>query len=104
MIRTIAPIAFAVVLTACASPGFLGERSQVVTEAGSSFRVYMRSGTGMVQAHRISPELLPSKSLVLVKAGRAIEYATGCGMVPGSVEGDQAIASCPELVAARLLK
>ena len=78
-------------LAACASPGFLGQPSQVVTEAGSSFRVYMRSGTRNVEAHRISPELLPSRSLVLAKAVSAIEFATGCGVVPGSVEGDQAI-------------
>ncbi len=93
MFRNCSSIAVTALLAACASPGFLGEPSEVVTEAGSSFRVYMRSGTGMVQAHRISPELLPSKSLVLLKAGRAIEFATGCGVVPGSVEGDQAIIS-----------
>ena len=78
-------------LAACASPGFQGQPSQVVTEAGSSFRVYMRSGTRNVEAHRISPELLPSRSLVLAKAVSAIEFATGCGVVPGAVEGDQAI-------------
>ena len=79
------------VLAACSSPRFLGEPSEVVTEAGSSFRVYMRRASREVEAHRISPELLPSRSLVLAKAVSAIEYATGCGVVPGSVEGDQAI-------------
>lgn len=81
------------ILSACASPGFLGQPSEVVTEAGSSFRVYMRSGTGMVEAHRISPELLPSRSLVLAKAERAIADATGCLVIPGSLKGDQAILS-----------
>ncbi len=78
-------------LAACASPGFLDEPSQVVTETGSSFRVYMRRGTDQVEAHRISPELLPSRSLVLAKAVQSIEYATGCGVRPGSLDGDQAI-------------
>lgn len=78
-------------LSACASPGFLGQPAAEVEVAGSTFRVYMRSGTGMVQAHRTSFEALPSRSLTLTKAARAIELATGCGLRPGTLAGDQAI-------------
>jgi hypothetical protein len=91
MIRSFTIVSLAAILAGCASPAFLGERSQVVTEAGSTFRVYMRSGSGEVEAHRVSPELLPSRSLVLAKAEQAIAIATGCDIIPGTMEGDQAI-------------
>ena len=80
-----------VVLSACASPSFLGEPSATVDVAGSTFRVYMQSGTGMVEAHRISFEALPSRSLTLNRAARAVEIATGCGIRNGTLTGDQAI-------------
>lgn len=91
MTKPIAIFALFAFLAGCASPAYLGERSQLVTEAGSSFRVYMRSGSGDVEAHRVSPELLPSRALVLVKAEEAIAFATGCRVIPGTMEGDQAI-------------
>jgi hypothetical protein len=83
----------AAILAGCASPAYLGAPSQVITKSGSTFRVYMRSGTDTVEAHRINPELLPSRSLILAKAEEAISYATGCRVVPGTMEGDPAIVS-----------
>jgi len=75
----------------CSSPGFLGQPQKDIEVGGSLFRVYMRSGTEQVEVHRISIEPLPSKSLTLRNAARAIEIATGCSLDDGSLEGDQAI-------------
>ncbi|MGB5557879.1 MAG: hypothetical protein WBN04_07690 [Paracoccaceae bacterium] len=80
-------------LAGCASPAFLGQPAKEVDVAGSVFRVYMRSGTEQVEAHRISVEPLPGRALTLAKAARAIEIATGCVIRNGSLEGDQAIVS-----------
>ncbi|NKW71846.1 hypothetical protein HGD85_02505 [Rhodobacteraceae bacterium R_SAG10] len=62
-----------------------------VTIDGSRFRVFMPIGSGPIEAHRISAEMLPSLVLTLAKAYRAIETATGCTVVAGSLQGDQAI-------------
>jgi len=69
----------------------LGQPMQVVTIADSSFKVYMASGSSRVEVHRISFEPLPGKRLILAKAMRAIEIATGCEVQGRSLEGDQAI-------------
>jgi hypothetical protein len=84
-------IYFVVFLTSCASVSMLGQPMKEVVVADSTFRVYMRSGSQIVEVHRVSFEPLPSRILVLVKAARAIEIATGCGIQNGSLEGDQAI-------------
>ena len=75
----------------CASPAFLNQPTRNVTIADSTFVVYMRSGTSDVEAHRISFEMLPSRVLTYARAQRAITQATGCHVVDGSLEGDQAI-------------
>lgn len=69
----------------------LGQPVQEVTVSGSKFRIYMRSGTSRVEAHRVSFEPLPSKVLILTKAVRAIEIATGCNVEKNGFSGDQAI-------------
>ncbi len=73
------------------SPAFVGQPVREVTVDDSRFRVFMKIGSGQVEAHRISPEPLPSLVLTLEKAYRAIEVATGCVVVAGSLRGDQAI-------------
>ena len=78
---------------ACDSPrpAFIGQPVREVTIDGSRFRVFMPIGSGPIEAHRISAEMLPSLVLALEKAYRAIETATGCTVVAGSLQGDQAI-------------
>jgi hypothetical protein len=80
-----------VILAGCASPGFLRQPMHAVDVSGSKFKVYMRSGTSQVEAHRVSAELLPSRVLIYAKAIRAIEIATRCKVEDGSLAGDQAI-------------
>ncbi|MBV1867990.1 MAG: hypothetical protein KUG69_08810 [Marinosulfonomonas sp.] len=78
-------------LPGCASPAFLNQPARDVNVADSVFRVYMRLGTSEVEAHRISFEMLPSRVLTYARAHQAITQATGCKVVNGSLEGDQAI-------------
>ncbi len=73
------------------SPGFLGGSVQEVVVDESRFRVFMQHGGNEIEAHRVSVEPLPSLVLTLDKAYRAIEQATGCQIVDGSLRGDQAI-------------
>ncbi|MGR3344928.1 MAG: hypothetical protein ACU0DI_17215 [Paracoccaceae bacterium] len=73
------------------SPAFIGQPVREVTVDDSRFRVFMQSGSRRAEAHRISMEPLPSLVLTLEKGYRAIETATGCAVVPGSLRGDQAI-------------
>ena len=92
-------------LAACSSPspGFSTAPPREVVVDGSRFRIYLRPGTGEVEAHRVSFEPLPSLALTLEKAYRAIEQATGCRIRKGSLRGDQAIilaqVDCPPLPA-----
>lgn len=83
------PVLF--VLAGCASPAFLNQPTREVTVDDSVFRVYMRSGTSEVEAHRISFEMLPSRVLTYARAHQAITQATGCNVIEGSLAGDQAI-------------
>jgi len=69
----------------------LGQPMTPVVVAGSTFRVYMASGSSRVEAHRVSVESFPSRSLTIAKAKRAIEIASGCNVDNRTVQGDQAI-------------
>ncbi|MFV2002995.1 MAG: hypothetical protein ACC619_08440 [Paracoccaceae bacterium] len=80
-----------IVLAGCASPQFFGARVREVSVDQSRFRVFMLPGGSSVEVHRVSVEVLPSLVLTLERAYRAIEIATGCGVVDGSLRGDQAI-------------
>ncbi len=51
----------------------------------------MQPGGDKVEVHRVSPEWLPSKVETFSRAYRAIEQATGCAVIPGSLGGDRAI-------------
>ena len=62
-----------------------------VTVDGSRFRVFMKSGGYRVEVHRVSPEMLPRKVETFARAYRAIEMATGCAVMAGSLGGDRAI-------------
>ena len=91
--RLTASVVMLLIVSACDGPslGFIGQPVRKISIDDSRFRVFMPVGSGRVEAHRISPELLPSLVLTLEKAYRAIEAATGCVVVPGSLRGDQAI-------------
>ncbi len=73
------------------SPEMWGGAMREVAVDGSRFRVYMQPGGTSVEAHRVSVEMLPSLSQTLERGYRAIERATGCHIVPGSLGGDWAI-------------
>jgi hypothetical protein len=84
-------VSFILCVAACASPDYLGQPVTDVGVSGSMFRVYTRTGTGSVEAHRTSFEVVPSRSETLIKAARAIEIATRCKIKTGTLHGDQAI-------------
>lgn len=62
-----------------------------VTVDQSRFRVFMQPSGNSVEVHRVSVEARPSLVVTLDRAYRAIEIATGCSVVGGSLRGDQAI-------------
>ncbi|HHL22813.1 MAG TPA: hypothetical protein ENJ52_14980 [Aliiroseovarius sp.] len=69
----------------------MGGAVREVTVDGSRFRVFMQPGGSRVEAHRVSVEMLPSKVMTFARAWQAIEIATGCAVVAGSLGGDRAI-------------
>lgn len=73
------------------NPRFLGGSVQEIVVDESRFCVFMQHGGNKIEAHRVSVEPLPSLVLTLDKAYRAIEQATGCHVVDGSLRGDQAV-------------
>jgi len=81
------------VTAACDGPGLalVGGYVNEVRIDGSRFRVYLQPGGNRVEAHRISPEPLPSLVVTFERAHRAIEQATGCTVAPESLRGDWAI-------------
>lgn len=78
-------------LVGCSSPSlkFMKIEPVQVTVEGSVYDVYS-NGTE-VQAIRINREFLPNKAKSIVRMVMAIEQATGCIVVPTSVDGDQAL-------------
>lgn len=82
---------FVLLLVGCSSPSlkFMNIEPVRVIVEGSVFDVYS-NGTE-VQAIRVNREFLPGKSKAIVRMVMAIEQATGCMVVPTSVDGDQAL-------------
>lgn len=76
---------------ACSSPSmkFNGITPLQVVADGSVFDVY--SNGNEVQAIRVNMQVLPSMSQTVARAISAIETATGCSVIPSSIEGDQAL-------------
>ena len=93
MRRTGIFIAVFLLLSACDSPSpeMMGGVVREVSVDGSRFRVFLKPGGYRVEAHRVSAEMLPGRSVVFEKGFRAIELATGCQVVSGSLGGDWAI-------------
>ena len=80
-------------LAACDSPSpqFM-HRDTATTRVeieGSTFSVHQREN--WVEVYRIGFEALPRGPVILARAKIAIEQATGCTVVKGSLSGDQAI-------------
>ena len=80
-------------LAACtsASPALLDSPMRDISVGGQMFRVWGPSPEGRVEAHRINPSGPPSRVLTLRNAYEAMTRATGCSIIAGSLEGDQAI-------------
>ena len=89
MCRTLACIALLPIM-ACSlpSPRFAGAHVGTVALDGMRFAVYRRADE--VEVHR-SGGGIPRERDVLLGAIRAIEIATGCGVRPRSVYGDQGV-------------
>jgi hypothetical protein len=83
-----------VLLSACtsASLSMLSIEPVDITFENSKFRIWADTGSGRVEAHRISVEMPPpGRRATLARGLRAIEQATGCAVRAGSLVGDQAI-------------
>lgn len=92
------PIQFLVIsglfmLTGCDSPSpqFMhpDTATRQVTIDGSTFSVHRREN--WVEVYRTNFEFRPRGSVILARAHQAIEQATGCMVVEGTLSGDQAI-------------
>lgn len=93
MIRLISTFSVLALLAACDSPSPIlrGATATIIDIDQSRFRVFHKPGQSYVEAHRISPEVRPSRVMTFEKAYRAIEQATGCKIREGTLTGDQAI-------------
>lgn len=86
-------------LTACNTPSaeFQGIEPQIVNVAQSTFEV--RVNGNAAEALRTNSEYSPSMSYVADRATTAIEHASGCTVLAGSLSGDPAMVradlSCP---------
>jgi len=76
---------------ACSSPAlrYGGVAPVRVVVEGARYDVYRLGAEA--QAIRVSMELLPRKAQSFARALAAIEAATGCKVVEGSLAGDQAL-------------
>lgn len=78
-------------LISCSSPGlkYSGVSPVRVAVEDSVFDVYALGEE--VQIIRLSVEMLPKRAIIAARALAAIEQATGCPVVAGSMIGDQAL-------------
>lgn len=86
-------VALFLLLAACtsASPALIGSPVRDVAVGQRLYRIWGPSPEGQVESHRISPEGLTSRVLILQGAYEAMTRATGCTVVPGTLRGDPAI-------------
>ncbi|WP_241523929.1 hypothetical protein [Oceaniglobus indicus] len=71
------------------SPAFSGVPATSVTVDGSTFSVRVRGDRA--EALRTSREFRPAESVVMARAAKAIEQASGCAITKAGLSGDQAI-------------
>lgn len=78
-------------------PLYSGESADITVD-GTRFLV--RYTNSRAEATRVSPELSPNRMVILSRALRAIESASGCSVRPGTLYGDwnliEAYLSCPD--------
>ncbi|MGG7643175.1 hypothetical protein ACQ5SP_00010 [Rhodovulum sp. YNF3179] len=79
------------VLAACNAPApdGLGTPSRLVEIDGSRFRVSQQDG--VATAIRTDVDFRPTVAKLRPRAARAMEEASGCAVVAGSLEGDAAL-------------
>ena len=82
-------LVFILFLAACdmGGPGFRGIEPVRVVVDGSQFSV--RQNEGRVEVLRLNSEMALGRRSMAVKMASAIEQATGCMLVQGSLQGDQ---------------
>ncbi|QFS81397.1 hypothetical protein FIU97_00940 [Roseivivax sp. THAF40] len=87
--RCFLPLLLALALSACntGGPGFSRIAAERVTQSGSTF-LFRRNGP-LIEAQRVSPEMLPRFQPVARKAGIAAQARTGCPV--RWIVGDQAM-------------
>ena len=87
------PLALCLALAACtsASPAFLQSPMHQIAVGGQTFKVYGPLPDGRVETHRVNISAPPSRVLTLRNAYEAMTRATGCPVIDGSLQGDQAI-------------
>ena len=77
-------------LAACGShPAFMGVQMQVIKIRGSTFQIRIKDEN--VEAIRTNFEYVPKIGDIFPKAQEAMEIASGCTVVPGSMKGDPAL-------------
>lgn len=78
-------------LAACNSPhpAFNAVQSKMVEVEGSTFQVRIKDE--LAEAIRTNFEYVPKIGDIFPKATKAIEIASGCTVVPGSMRGDPAL-------------
>ncbi|MCI2395791.1 hypothetical protein [Aliiroseovarius sediminis] len=93
--KVIVIVGLSAFLAACDSPSpqFMTADTTVKKASvdGSTFSVHRRENR--VEVYRTSIEALPRLPVILARSEKAIEQATGCRVVAGSLSGDQAIQS-----------
>lgn len=79
-----------VLLAACNSPhsAFYGVEPQTITVDGSTFLIRLKDG--LASATRTNFEYVPKIGGTFPKATKAMEIASNCTVVPGSMHGDAA--------------
>ncbi|MBE3640396.1 hypothetical protein [Mangrovicoccus algicola] len=98
--RLAGPLLAMVVLAGCATqslPLLHGGKVPRVSAGGSEFVV--RYTATRAEATRVSPESRPRRMVMLARALEAIETASGCRVLPGTLYGDWSLAEayldCP---------
>ena len=80
-----------ILLAACSSPhpAFMSVQAQVIEVQGSTFKIWVKGDKA--EAIRTNFEFVPKIGDTFPKASKAIEIASGCTVVPGSMRGDPAL-------------
>lgn len=78
-------------VAACSSPHphFMGVQMQVIEVRGSTFQIRIKGE--FAEAIRTNFEYVPKIGDIFPKATEAMEIASGCTVVPDSINGDPAL-------------